>query len=143
MRLLARGRVCELEDWREQLPPGSRHDVFRAFRQSLAWAVDRQLATINASNGVRNPRRKRHERREVLPFESWTDVQAVADELDPRYRSIPFVADRQQPDAGAARDHRATLGRVRAVLVGIGAGLACPGFAESAAEVDRRRPECE
>lgn len=43
----------ELEDWREQLPPGSRHDVFRAFRQALAWAVDRQLATVNASNGIK------------------------------------------------------------------------------------------
>ena len=30
-------RKVELEDWREQLPSGSRHDVFRAFRQALAW----------------------------------------------------------------------------------------------------------
>jgi site-specific recombinase XerC len=67
----------------------NRHDVFRAFRQALAWAVDRQLATVNASNGIRNPKRKRHERRDVLPFESWQDVEAVADELDRRYRACP------------------------------------------------------
>jgi hypothetical protein len=53
----------ELEDWREQLPAGSRHDVFRAFRQALSWAVERNLATVNASNGIRNSKRKRHERR--------------------------------------------------------------------------------
>jgi integrase len=82
----------ELEDWREQLPAGSRHDVFRAFRQALASAVDRQFATVNPSNGVKNPKRKRHERREVHPFESWKDVEAVADELDKRYRALPFVA---------------------------------------------------
>jgi integrase len=82
----------ELEDWREQLPPGSRHDVFRAFRQALAWAVERQLATANASDGIRNPKRKRHERRDVLPFESWAEVERVAEELDKRYRAIPFVA---------------------------------------------------
>jgi integrase len=81
----------ELEDWREQLPAGSRHDVFRAFRQALAWAVDRQFATANASNGIRNPKRKRHERREIDPFESWVDVRAIADELDGRYRAIPLI----------------------------------------------------
>jgi hypothetical protein len=84
--------LVELEDWREQLPAGSRHDVFRAFRQALSWAVERDLASRNASNGIRNPKRKRHERREVLPFESWAEVEAVADELDSRYRAIPFVA---------------------------------------------------
>jgi integrase len=62
------------------------------FRQALAWAVERQFATVNASNGIKNPKRKRHERREVHPFESWQDVEVVADELDERYRAIPFVA---------------------------------------------------
>jgi hypothetical protein len=79
----------ELEDWREQLPGGSRHDVFRAFRRALARAVDRQLATENASDVIRNPKRKRHERRDVLPFETWADVEAVADELNQRYRANP------------------------------------------------------
>jgi integrase len=27
-----------------------------------------------------------------LSFESWAEVEAVADELDQRYRAIPFVA---------------------------------------------------
>jgi integrase len=84
-------RRIELEDWREQLPAGSRHDVFRAFRQALSWAAARGLATRDASASIKNPKRKRHERRDVFPFESWTDVEQVAAELDRRYQAIPFV----------------------------------------------------
>jgi integrase len=68
--------------------------VFRAFRQALAWAADpdRGLLERDPSRGIRNPKRKRHERRDVFPFESWDEVEAVAAELDPRYRAIPIVA---------------------------------------------------
>jgi integrase len=82
----------ELEDWRDALPPGSRHDVFRALRQALAWAVERELATRNASDRIRNPKRKRHERRPIVPFESWEQVESIAAELDPRYAAIPAFA---------------------------------------------------
>src|SRR5262245_10794028 len=85
-------RRIDLEDWRENLPAGSRHDVFRAFRQALSWGLERGLVTRDASAGIRNPKHQRHERREVHPFESWGDVEAVAAELDRRYRAIPFVA---------------------------------------------------
>ncbi len=81
----------ELEDWRATLPPGSRPDVFRAFRQALTWAAARNLTTRDASAGIKNPKRKRHERREVTPFETWAEVERIADELDPRYRAIPVV----------------------------------------------------
>jgi integrase len=67
-------------------------DVFRAFRQALAWAAARSLATRDASAGIRNPKRKRHERRPIIPFESWDEIAAVAEELDPRYRAIPVFA---------------------------------------------------
>ena len=82
----------ELEDWRATLSPGSRHYGFRAFRQALAWGMARSLVTRDASVGIKNPKRKRHERRDVLPFESWADVEKVADELAPRFRVIPFLA---------------------------------------------------
>src|SRR5207302_1131894 len=59
----------ELEDWRATLSSGSRHDVFRAFRQALAWGHARGLVGRDATAGIRNPKRKRHERREVHPFE--------------------------------------------------------------------------
>jgi hypothetical protein len=96
-------RKVELEDWRAELPAGSRHDVFRAFRQALAWSAARGYATRDATAGVGNPKRKRHERAEIHPFESWDDVRAVADELDARYRAIPIV--------GVARGDTASLRR--------------------------------
>jgi integrase len=81
----------ELEDWRSTLSPGSRHDVFRGFRQALSWAAARSLASRDALAGIRNPKRKRHERRPVFPFETWDEVQAICDELDARYRALPIV----------------------------------------------------
>jgi integrase len=84
-------RRIELEDWRETLPPGSRHGVFRAFRQALAWGALRGLIDRDPSVGIQNPKRKRHERRDVLPFETWDEVLKVADELDVRYRAIPIL----------------------------------------------------
>lgn len=82
----------ELEDWRTTLSPGSRHDVFRAFRQALSWAAARSLASRDASAGIKNPKRKRHERRPIVPFETWAEVELVTAELDPRYRAIPILA---------------------------------------------------
>lgn len=82
----------ELEDWRVTLSPGTRHQAFRVFRQALAWGVARGLIARDASVGIKNPKRRRHERRDVHPFESWAEVEAVADELPARLRVIPFLA---------------------------------------------------
>ena len=85
-------RRVELEDFREGLPPGSRSGVFRAFRQALTWGETRGYVERNASTGIKNPTRGRHERRAVVPFENWAEVRKLADELDPRYAAIPIVA---------------------------------------------------
>lgn len=82
----------ELEDWRATLRAGSAHDVFRAFRQALAWAHARGLMEREPSAGIRNPKRKRHERREIVPFETWEEIETLAIELDERYRAIPVFA---------------------------------------------------
>ena len=82
----------ELEDWRAGLSPGSRHQSFRVFRQALAWGAARGLNARDASAGIKNPKRKRHERRDVLPFESWDEVERVAAELPPRFQVIPYLA---------------------------------------------------
>jgi integrase len=82
----------ELEDWRATLSPGSRHHVFRALRQSLTWAHQRGLVERDASAGIRNPKRKRHERKPIVPFETWEELETVAAELDPRHRAIPIFA---------------------------------------------------
>ena len=47
----------ELEDWRQTLSPGSRLDVFRAFRQALTWGASRSLCSRDASVGIKNPKR--------------------------------------------------------------------------------------
>jgi integrase len=82
----------ELEDWRTGLAVGSRHDVFRAFRQALTWAHARGLTEREPSAGIRNPTRKRHERKPIVPFESWAEIEAVDGELDELYRGIPEFA---------------------------------------------------
>jgi integrase len=86
-------RKAEIEDWRTGLRGSVQHDAFRSFRQALAWAADpgRGLLERNPSDGIRNPRPKRHERRPVFPFESWAEVETLCEELDPRYRAIPIV----------------------------------------------------
>ena len=48
-------RRIELEDWRRMLPAGIRHDVFRAFRQALAWAAARGLVTRDAIRRDQEP----------------------------------------------------------------------------------------
>jgi integrase len=85
-------RRAELEDWRHDLPAGVRHDVFRAFRQALKWAHDRGLIEREPTLGIKNPKRKRAERRDVFPFESWEELEMIAEELDPRYAAIPIFA---------------------------------------------------
>jgi integrase len=82
----------EIEDWRATISPGSRHGVFRAFRQALAWAHARGLCEREPSAGIKNPKRRRHERKPIIPFESWAEVETIADEIDPRYRAIPIFA---------------------------------------------------
>ena len=82
----------ELEDWRAALSPGARHNVFRSFRQALAWAHARGLTEREPSAGIRNPKRKRHERKPIIPFETWDEVDALAGELDARYAAIPVFA---------------------------------------------------
>jgi integrase len=110
-------RRIELEDWRALLPPGSGPDVFRSFRQALAWGHARGLVERDASAGIRNPKRRRHERREVQPFETWAEVEAVAAELDPRYRAIPILlAGAGLRPEEAFGLHRADLDRGAALL---------------------------
>jgi integrase len=50
------------------------------------------MATRNPSSGIKNAKRSREERRDVLPFETWAEVERVAAEFGQRYRAIPFVA---------------------------------------------------
>lgn len=84
--------MAECEDFRQELPAGSRSDCFRAMRQVFAWGVARGLVVKDPTVGIKNPKRPRAERQDIHPFEDWTEVEAVAAELGQRYRAIPILA---------------------------------------------------
>jgi hypothetical protein len=61
----------------------------RAFRQVLNYAVRIRLLDRNPAADVTNVKSPRTE---IRPFESWSDVEAVAEELAAPFRSIPIFA---------------------------------------------------
>lgn len=84
-------RPIELNAWRATLPPRTRHQPFGAFRQVLEQAVTLGLLESNPCARIKNKRTKLDEDREIRPFESWAEVEAIADELPAYYRHIPVV----------------------------------------------------
>ncbi len=80
----------EIDVWRSQLPALSAHYLFRAFRQVLEYAVDMGLIETNPTRRIKNVRATA-DRRQILPFETWEQVEAITLELDPRYAAIPIV----------------------------------------------------
>jgi integrase len=72
----------EISAWRMTVAPGYRFEATQALRQVLARAVLWRMLDINpAKQGVENPQRRRSEKR---PFESWEELEALADRLGPR-----------------------------------------------------------
>jgi len=80
-----------LSTWRAKLPPRSRHQPFGAFRAVLEQAVTLGLIQTNPAGRIKNRRTRLDESREILPLDSWDQVDAIADELTERYRMIPTV----------------------------------------------------
>lgn len=74
--------------WRKGLPDRSAWGVHKALRQVLHYAVRVKLVDENVATLVPNPEPKR---REVPTFESVADLEAIADELEARYRPIPLL----------------------------------------------------
>jgi integrase len=72
----------------KRLPEGHRHDAVVALRQVLNAAVRWKVLDENPARHVPNPLPKREE---IHPFESWEDVEAVAQELGP-WGVIPVFA---------------------------------------------------
>jgi integrase len=70
--------VPEIAAWRKRLPAGSAWHIAKALRQVLHYAVACGMVDENVAVKVPNPEPKRRER---LAFESWQEVDAVADEL--------------------------------------------------------------
>src|SRR6266508_668457 len=76
-------RSDEIGAWRTSLPEGHRFEATQALRQVLNRAVAWRILDSNpARAGVDNPRRQHPEKR---PFESWAEVDALAEQLGPVY----------------------------------------------------------
>jgi integrase len=84
-------KPLELSRWRATLPARSRHQPFGAFKQVLEEAVTLGLLEVNPCARIKNKRTKLDEDREIRPFESWDEVEAIGNELHPRYRAVPIV----------------------------------------------------
>src|SRR5207248_8874965 len=70
----------EIAAWRMTLSPGYRFEATQALRQVLHRAVVWGMIDINpAKVGVDNPVRRRKEQH---PFESWTELEALAAAID-------------------------------------------------------------
>lgn len=81
--------VSEIKAWRKGLPERSAWHYHKALRQVLNYAVAAGLLDANPATKVPNPEPKR---REVLTFETWADVELVADEMGNAVAPIPLFA---------------------------------------------------
>jgi integrase len=80
----------EVERWRLTIPEGHRFETIQALKQTLRWAgqaglVERHHPALD----VKNPQPTRTE---VEHFATWSDVEALADEIDPRYSALVIFA---------------------------------------------------
>jgi integrase len=81
---------AEISAWRMTVPPGYRFEATQAFRQVLARAVVWGMLDVNpAKQGVENPQRRRTEKR---PFESWEELEALAERLGARLGAMVLFA---------------------------------------------------
>jgi integrase len=93
--VLGEARLAELSPkdvyaWRLTIPEGHRFEATQALRQVLNRAVAWGLIDYNpAKRGVPNPMRRSTEKR---PFESWQQLEAVADRLGPVYGPMVMFA---------------------------------------------------
>lgn len=81
----------DLSTWRATLPARTRHQPFGAFKAVLEHAVTLNLIQTNPAARIKNRRARLDESREIRPFESWDEVDAIAEELCDLYAPIPVV----------------------------------------------------
>jgi integrase len=81
----------DLSTWRATLPARTRHQPFGAFKAVLEQAVTLGLIPTNPAGRIKNRRVRLDESREIRPFESWDDLETIAEELWELYAAIPVV----------------------------------------------------
>ena len=101
-------RTPDLAAWRATLPARTRHKLFFAFRQVLEQGVTWQLLDRNPTDQIKNRQVKLDEDREIHPFASWDEVEAIAAELLAQYRAIPLflVGTGMRPEEALALEWR-------------------------------------
>ena len=114
----------EISAWRMTVSAGYRFEATQALRQVLARAVLWGMLDANpAKQGVENPQRRRTEKR---PFESWQQLEALADRLGPRLGPMVLfaAASGMRPGEWVALEHRDIdrVGRVAYVNRAFGKG---------------------
>ena len=87
-RPIAELRPDELAAWRRSLP-ANRHHQFRAVVQVLNQAVRWEWIEKSPARHIVNPKPKAPE---IQPFADWAEVEAIAEEIDPRFAAIPLFA---------------------------------------------------
>ncbi len=116
-RRVAELRSDEIGAWRSALPQGHRFEATQALRQVLNRAVDWKIVDSNpAKAGVDNPRRQHPEKR---PFESWAEIDALAEHLGPAYGPMVVFAAATglRPGGWIALEHRDLDREARVVYV--------------------------
>src|SRR5206468_3241425 len=85
-RPLSELRPDELAAWRRSLP-ANRHHQFRAVAQVLNQAVRWEWIEKSPARHIANPKPRAPE---IQPFTDWAEVEAIAEEMDPRFAVIPL-----------------------------------------------------
>jgi integrase len=98
----------EIEAWRLTISDGQRFYVTQALKQTLRWGFERGLIPQNAAANVKNPMPTS---REKMPFESWDEVEAVAEELGASdgHMVIVMAGTGVRPGEAAVLDRRRDL----------------------------------
>jgi integrase len=103
-RPIADLRPDELAAWRRSLE-ANRHHQFRAVAQVLNQAVRWEWIEKSPARHIANPKPKAPE---IQPFTDWAEVEAIAEELDPRFAAIPIfiVGTGLRPEEWIALERR-------------------------------------
>ena len=102
----------ELQAFANSIPEGHRFEVVRAMKQTYRWG--HETAEILRRNPARKVQNRQPVREEIAPFESWAEVNAVADEIGEWGSLVRFaVATGLRPGEWLALNARTSAAKER------------------------------